>query len=389
MKRWIAGIVLVTLVAGALVFFLVVPGIVEKAQNGMVEHDPYTVSPQAQALHDSLVIADWHADTLLWNRDILERGDRGHVDLPRLAEGNVALQMFTTVTRSPAGQNYESNSADARDQLTPLVIGQAWPPRTWTNLTERGLYQAERLHDAAEAAPEALRIIRSKGDLAELLEARAGGAETIGALLGAEGGHVLEGDIANLARLYDAGFRMIGLTHFFDNALGGSLHGTSNAGLTDFGREVVAGMVERGMIIDLAHASPAMARDVLDMVDVPVVVSHTGIHSHCPSHRNFEDDLMRAIADRGGLIAIGYWADVTCDATPEGVASAIAAAVDLVGYGHVALGSDYDGAVTVAFDTSELAALTQALLDRGLSEEVIRAVMGGNTVRFLSQRLPD
>jgi microsomal dipeptidase-like Zn-dependent dipeptidase len=236
-----------------------------------------------------------------------------------------------------------------------------------------------------------LKIVRTRGDLAEVLARRAAGERVVGGILGAEGGHALGGDLANLDRLYDAGFRLIGLTHFFDNELGASLHGEAGRdnGLTDFGRMTVTAMVRRGVIIDLAHASPAMAREVLAMVDVPVVVSHTGIHSHCQTVRNFPDDLMAEIAQRGGLIGIGFWDEVTCDDTPAGIAGAIAAAIALVGEDHVALGSDFDGAVTTRFDASELAALTQALIDKGLAEETIAKVMGGNMVRFLETALPE
>ena len=97
---------------------------------------------------------------------------------------------------------------------------------------------------------------------------------------------------------------------------------------------------------------------------------------------------MQAIAAKGGIIGIGFWADVTCDASPAGVAGAIVAAINLVGVDHVALGSDYDGAVTVAFDSSQIAALTQALMDKGLDEATIAAVMGGNMMRFLAENLP-
>jgi len=170
--------------------------------------------------------------------------------------------------------------------------------------------------------------------------------------------------------------------------LGGSLHGDREAGLTDFGSRVVAGLNERSMIVDLAHASPQMAQDVLDMVRRPVIVSHTGIFSHCETVRNFPDELMQRIAADGGLIGIGFWDDVTCDATPAGIAGAILTAIDLVGVEHVALGSDYDGAVEVTFDVSEMAAVTHALIEQGLAEEEIVAVMGGNTIRFLRENLP-
>lgn len=378
-------------VLGATAFFLFGPGIADRMQNPVTEHDPWPVSPAARAMHERLIIGDLHADALLWARDLTKRWGRGHVDLPRLAEGNVALQVFTTVTKSPSGLNYEENAAGARDDITLLYIGQLRPFRSWLDLTERALEQARQLAIAEQKAPEALKIVRSRADLAEVLERRAAGESVVGGILGAEGGHALSGDLANLDRLHDAGFRLIGLTHFFDNELGASLHGEAGAGtgLTQFGRDVVKTMVERRMIIDLAHASPAVAREVLDMVGVPVVVSHTGIHSHCPTVRNFPDDLMRDIAEAGGLIGIGYWAEVTCDDTPAGIAGAIVAAIGVVGEDHVALGSDFDGAVRTTFDTSELAALTQALIDRGLGEAVIAKVMGGNMVRFLEAALPE
>lgn len=371
-------------------FFLFGPGLAERGQNRVLAHSPWPVSPAAQAMHERLIIGDWHADSLLWDRDLTQRAGRGHADLPRLIAGNVALQVFTTVTKSPAGLNYERNAADARDNITLLYIGQLRPLRSWRDLTERALEQARQLERAEARAPGMLKILRNRADLETLLARRAAGETVVGGLLGAEGGHALGGDLANLDRLHAAGFRLMGLTHFFDNELGASLHGEAgrSEGLTAFGRAVVAAMVERHMIIDLAHASPKMAEEVLDLVDVPVVVSHTGIHSHCPSPRNFPDALMRRIAAAGGLIGIGFWDEVTCDATPAGIAAAIVAAIGVVGEDHVALGSDFDGAVTTTFDASELAALTQALIDAGLEEPVIAKVMGGNMVRFLRAALP-
>ena len=89
------------------------------------------------------------------------------------------------------------------------------------------------------------------------------------------------------------------------------------------------------------------------------------------------------------MIGIGFWDEVTCDATPKGIAASIVAAIRLAGEDHVALGSDFDGAVETTFDVSELPALTQALIDAGLDEPVIAKVMGGNMVRFLAQALPE
>jgi membrane dipeptidase len=391
MVRWIVRLLALAAVLGVAGVLLLGPGMVEKGQNRVTPHEPWPVSEAARAMHERLIIGDWHADPLLWGRDLTRRSTRGQMDLPRLIEGNVAVQVFTTVTKSPSGLNYDKNSAASRDDITLLSIVQMRPYRSWFNLTERALVQAAALQRAAEKAPDMLRIIRNRSDLAALLAAREGGAKTVGGILGAEGGHALSGDLANLDRLYDAGFRLMGLTHFFDNELGASLHGETGAdgGLTDFGRAVVQKMVEKHMIIDLAHASPQVVRETLAMVEVPVVVSHTGIYSQCQHHRNIPDDLIKAIADRGGMIGIGFWDEVTCDATPKGIAASIVAAIRLAGEDHVALGSDFDGAVETTFDVSELPALTQALIDAGLDEPVIAKVMGGNMVRFLAQALPE
>ena len=162
----------------------------------------------------------------------------------------------------------------------------------------------------------------------------------------------------------------MGLQHFFDNELGGSLHGVSGAGLTEFGKAAVDRAVEKGMIIDLAHSSEATARDVLARSSKPVIVSHTGLKGHCDTARNISDDLMKAIAAHGGLIGAGFWREAACATSPEGIAEQIVYAVNLLGAGHVALGSDFDGTVTTALDASELAALTEALMDAGLDGSV-------------------
>ncbi|HRO13440.1 MAG TPA: dipeptidase [Paracoccus sp. (in: a-proteobacteria)] len=364
------------------------PGLIAGRLNPVTAVQPWPVSEAARALHKRLVIADLHADALLWDRDLSTRRGEGHVDLPRLEEGNVAVQVFTTVTKSPRGQNYAANETEAPDNITPLVIGQLRPVQSWFSLKERALDQAARLRRLAEAHPDQLRQILSRDDLEALLAGRAKGARVIGAVLGMEGAHPLEGQLSNLQIMESAGFSVIGLTHFFDNELGGSLHGTTGAGLTDFGRAVVAELVRRHMVIDLAHASPQMVRDVLAIPGTRPMLSHTGIRAACDTPRNLPDDLLRDIAAKGGIIGIGFWEDVTCDDSPRGIARSIKAAIALVGEDHVALGSDWDGSVGVPFDAAGLPALTQALMDEGLAEAQIAKVMGGNVVRYLGQVLP-
>ena len=374
------------LLVAALVVFVVLPPRVDAGMNLVTPHEPYPVSEAAAALHASIPVADLHADTLLWRRDPTERHARGHTDIPRLIEGGVALQVFTAVTETPRRQNYEENGAGT-DDITLLAVAQGWPLRTWGSLEERARYQAERLHDAAARDPR-LTVVRTRDDLAAVLERRRAGEAVLAGLLGTEGSHALEGDLDAIERLFADGYRVMGLHHFFDNALGGSLHGESGAGLSVFGRDAVAEMDRLRLVIDVAHSSEAVVRDVLAITDRPVIVSHTGFDGHCASPRNISDETMRAITAAGGLIGVGFWADVTCDASPAGIADAIAYGVAAFGEDRIALGSDFDGTVTTSLDASELAALTQALLDRGLTQDQVRKVMGQNAARFFAANLP-
>lgn len=378
-----------------LVFFGWLPGFVEGRMNRVIGPAPAAVSPRAAALHKSLTIADMHGDTLLWSRDLLDTTPRGQVDLRRLQAGNVALQVFSSVTKTPKHQNYDANGADS-DNITLLAIAQGQPRATWGSLLERSLWHATKLRRAEAGSGGCLRIIRWRRELATFLTDRATGvtcgipspytsvaARPVAALLSIEGLHDLEGKQANLARLYDAGFRMAGLVHFFDNELAGSMHGLKKGGLTPFGLSVMREMEARGMVVDIAHCSHACVADVLRLAHRPVVSSHGGVQATCKVNRNLTDVEVRGVAATGGVVGIGYWDGAVCDTSPAGIARAIAHVRDLVGIDHVGLGSDFDGAVTTRFDTSRLDAVTQALLDAGFSDADIAKVMGGNVLRVL------
>lgn len=325
-----------------------------------------------------------HADSLLWKRNLLERSDRGHIDVPRLIEGQYALQVFSSVTKSPEGQNYNSNGSDT-DTVRALAFIDLQPPRTWSSLLERSLWHAEKLQGFADGSGGRLRLIRTPEDIEHLLVDRQGGAKVVGGMLSIEGLHDLEGKLANLDVLYAAGFRMAGLTHFFDNDVAGSMHGLDKGGLTTLGRQVVRRMEALGMVVDLAHSSHATVAEVLAMSRRPVVYSHGGVQSTCRANRNLTDDEVKGIAKTGGVIGIGYWQGAVCSTAPKDVAKAIAHVRDLVGIDYVGLGSDFDGATTTGFDASQVVAVTQALLNIGFSEEDVRKVMGGNVLRVLRE----
>ena len=364
------------------------PTFLDKNMNPVSEHSTYLVSKKAQEMHKSLIVGDWHADSALWNRDLKKTHDYGHVDIPRLQKGNVALQMFTTVTKSPAGQNYEKNNSDSRDNITALAIVQRWPIKTWFSLYERALYQSNKIVSLAERDPENFMLIRSQNDLDIFLFKRESNSRLVGGLIGTEGSHALDGSIDNIENLYKNGFRMMSLQHFFDNKLGGSLHGTSGEGLTEFGIKAIKEMMRLDIIIDLSHSSQQVVKDVLEISDQPLVISHTGFNGHCKSPRNISDDLMKEISSRGGLIAVGFWDAAICDNTPKVVAEAINYGIKLIGVDHVSLGSDFDGTIEPGFDTSELQAITHELIELGLEEVEIKKVMGLNMLTFLQNNLP-
>ncbi|HET7031006.1 MAG TPA: membrane dipeptidase [Candidatus Limnocylindrales bacterium] len=345
------------------------------------------VSAAARDLHERLTVVDLHADSLLWGRDLLVRADRGHVDVPRMVAGRLALQVFAATTQVPRHLNYDRND-DRSDDIRLVALAQGWPRATWTSRTARAEHLASRLRDAADRSEGHLSIVRSAANLDGFLERRSADASLVAGMLAIEGAHALDGDLANVERLDRAGYRMVGLAHFFDNAFAGSAHGVARGGLTPLGRDLVRELERRRILVDVAHASSATIDDVLAMSTRPVLASHTGVHGVAAHDRNLSDDQLRAIAATGGLIGIGFWPIAAGGEGVDWIARSIAHAVAIAGPDHVALGSDFDGAVSVPFDASELARLTAALLAAGLDEATIAAVMGGSAIRLLRTTLP-
>lgn len=379
---WGAFLFLV-LVVSALVFFFVVPQTVDATRNqslGFQLRGPLPKSLQG------LRIVDLHADTLLWDRDLLKRSSRGHVDLPRLQAGGSALQVFSVVTKVPRGINYQGNPADKGDSIFWLALAQRWPLQAWTGLLARALHQANRLESAALRSQGQLMIIRSRSDLEDLLSRE---PRPVGALLALEGVHALEGRLENLDLLELAGFRMLAPVHLFDNEVSGSQHGMKKGGLTDLGREWVRAMNEKQLIIDLAHASGASVDEVLRLSTRPIVVSHVGAEGLCSNNRNLTDDQIRKIAQGKGLIGVGLWEGALCGTDLGSFVKTVRYLISVGGVESVALGSDWDGFVTTLVDAEGAPALAEALLQDGLTESEVRAVMGENALRFFRENLPD
>ncbi len=383
----LAGTAAIAVVGFVIFFFVLAASITERVLNPVISKPPYPVSDRAARLHETLFVADMHADSLLWNRDLNADGTVAQADVPKLMRGNVALQAFTVVTKTPRGLNIESNS-DSTDNIFLLALAQRQPLENLTSLTKRALWQARRLHEYAAASGGTLTVIENKRDLAAFVERRKT-QKMVGGWLGIEGAHALDNKLENLDALYNAGFRMISPTHFFDNDLAGSAHGIEKYGLTDKGRELVRRMESRRMLVDVAHASPRAIDDVLAMATRPVVVSHTGVKGTCDNNRNLSDEQLRRVAATGGVIGIGFWDTAVCGEDARSVARAIKYAAGIAGVEHVALGSDFDGSVKVPFDTSGEALITEALIAEGLGDADIALLMGGNVLRLLSESLPE
>ena len=386
MKGFRRGLLLILLVAVA-TFFFAVPRTIDSRLNTTRSSGIVPVSESAQDLHSSLLIADLHADSLLWGRDLVVRNSHGHVDIPRLIDGNVALQVFSVPTKTPRGLNIRRN-ADNSDQIFWLALAQRWPPATWNSLTERALYQAQRLQNMAAASNGKFVLLLTSADLSAYLQRRQNEKAVTAGILAIEGAHALDGKLENLDRLYDAGYRMVSPAHFFDNDIGGSSTGSDKIGLTEKGHEMIRLMERKHMIVDLAHSSSQTIDDVLAIATRPVVVSHTGVKATCDNNRNLSDSQIERIAKAGGLIGIGYWSIATCGHDAKAIVRAMHHVASLVGVEHVALGSDFDGSVQTPFDTTGLVQITDALLKDGYSDAEIRLMMGGNVLRFMQQNLP-
>ncbi len=377
--------------------------------------NPYGIDPEApepseedRKFHRSMFVADMHADTLKWERDLLERSNYGHADVPRMMEGNIALQGFTIVTKSPIRMPWSNcvgrNNPDANTLLT------AMQGRPVFNLHDRAFYQIERFKDAVERSKETpgpeLRLIETVEDLKALVADRKAGKAVIGGFLGIEGGHWVGGALedgeavrADMQELFDAGVRMFAPNHRFDNDLSGSNEGCEAYGLTERGRMALQEAERLGMAVDLAHISQAGLRDAAEMLERPFTVSHTGVRANCEDpcrpHRNLSDEEIELIIQNDGVIGVGFW--------PQAIGPSVWRIADTMAHimrtaeqmgrersRHVALGSDYDGSVTPLIRVGNLDVLTTIMRrrDEPFSPDEIRNISGRNVCRLLATVLP-
>jgi membrane dipeptidase len=369
----------------AFAFFSFVPVYIDKASNKSVHT---ATAADREPWYDSIpFIADMHCDALLWNRNLLARHNYGHVDIPRMQDANAALEIFTIVSKSPRGLNYERNSGNS-DMIGLLCFAQLRWPQDWFSIKARALHQCEALHKTADQSNGIFRVITTQAELRQYIKDRSTNHKLTAGMLGMEGAHCLVDDINNLDLFYKAGVRYIGLAHFFDNEWAGSAHGVNKGGLTEKGKQLIHRMEELHIMIDLAHLSPKAIDDIFTLTNGPVMVSHTGVKGTCDNVRNLSDSQIQEIGRRNGIIGIGMWETAVCGHDADATAKAIKYVADRIGVDKVAMGSDFDGDVVASYDITGFTVVVKALEKQGFSRTDIEKIMGGNVRDFFLRNLP-
>jgi membrane dipeptidase len=368
------------------------------------------VAERARAIHFSSIVVDTHDDTtqrfLSGGFDLGKRNPDGHVDIPRMREGGMNAIFF-------------SIWIDGRTTGAAAV--------------QKALDQIDLVRDNVRKYPNDIVLARTAEDVR-----RAHAQGKIAALMGVEGGHMMGNDLHVLRIFADLGVRYMTLTHFYnDEWADSSTAKPEHNGLTDFGKEVVREMNRQGILVDISHVSDKTFYDALAVSKAPLIASHSSCRALCNHVRDMTDDMIKALAAKGGVIQINYersfidqaykdasekvsgdvvamfdtlkkecGGDDSCitkkldeqqkKLTAEGklphvswerIVDHIDHAVKLVGADHVGLGSDFDGATMPEGmeDCSKLPKITEALLRKGYSEEDIRKILGGNTLRVMEQ----
>jgi len=368
------------------------------------------LSQTAAERHARAIVVDTHADTtqrLIFDPkfDITTRHIDGNIDVPRMKEGGLDALFFSIWVPSD-------------------VTG---PPAL-----ERAYAQIDAVREMVRLHPNDFVLATTAADVR-----RAAGERKIAALMGVEGGHMIDDDMRQLRNFAALGVRYMTLTHFKNNNWAdSSTDKPAHNGLTAFGKDVVREMNRLGMMVDISHVADKTFYDVLGLTTAPVIASHSSCRAIANHPRNMTDDMLRALAKNGGVVMINYHAGflseefrVASEKTKGDVVSAMAAmskkcggneacttmeseridheamakgllpkvswekivehidhAVKVAGADHVGLGSDFDGATMPLGmdDASKLPKLTEALLKKGYTEKDVANILGGNILRVMA-----
>ena len=367
-----------------------------------------SVHARADSLVQNTLLVDGHVDLPYRLNDFYENpADStvgGDIDYPRARAGGLDAPFMSIYVPT----HLQATPEAARRRADALI-----------NLVER----------VAREHPDHFTIATSPDEVRSIAE-----TDALALPMGMENGAGLAGKLDNVAHFYDRGIRYITLTHGTHNRLGDSSYDSSPprwGGLSPFGEKVVAEMNRLGIMVDVSHVTDATARNVLAQTEAPVIASHSSCRHFTPGwERNVSDELIKGIADTGGVVMITFgssflrskyqdrddpirdqmnayidsmgWAENSREAvvyeekvrkenpigTVEDVADHIDHAVDLVGVEHVGLGSDFDGVFALPRglqDASGYPNLVAELIERGYTDAEIQKILGENVLRVWSQ----
>ncbi len=361
-------------------------------------------------VHAQALVVDTHIDTpqrMFFDKtfDLGARHENGNVDIPRARDGGLDAAYFSI-----------------------------WVPSSVTGpiAVKRALQLIDSVHEAVRTHPGDLMLATTAADVREAARQR-----KIAALLGVEGGHMIDDDLGTLRDFYRLGVRYMTLTHFQNNHWAdSSTDRPQHGGLTDFGKDVVREMNRLGMMVDISHVADTTFADVIALTTAPVIASHSSARALDKHPRNMTDDMMKALAGNGGVVQINFevsflseenrlaqekgggvvaaldrmskickgdeacstleTARITREAMDKGTLPSVSweaivdhidHAVKVAGVDHVGLGSDFDGATMPIGmeDASKLPKLTEALMARGYSAGDVTKILGGNILRVMEQ----
>ena len=333
---------------------------------------------RAMRVHKEAIVVDTHSDTLMQlipqrrrrerPRKLGERSETGHIDLPRLIEGGVDCQTFGM---------YTGVSPDY-----PLALKTA-------------LQMVDAFYTSVEENKDSFTQVRN---YEEILKAKEEGK--VGGLLSIEGAEPLMGDLGLLRIFHRLGVRILSFTWNWRTEFADGLSASRTGGkLTPKGIQAMEEMRRLGIVLDVSHITDACFWDVVENTKVPFIASHSNCRELCNTARNLTDDMLRALAEKGGVTGMNYAPGFIVPreklragyrATVEDLVSHIDHIVEVVGPDHVGLGSDFDGIGRPPAgldDASKVPNITRVLVKRGYSDEDIKKILGGNHLRVFKEVL--
>jgi len=316
--------------------------------------------------------------------------DSGQLDFPRARSAGVVGAFFACwVPRY-------LNEPDPDEEVSPTEWGYETTladPLDPQHVQRQTLGMMEKLYLLEQDSQGEFCIVRDRQDLVRCLE-----DDLFASILHFEGAEAIEADLSNLEEYYAAGLRSLGLVWSRPNLFGCGVPfcfpsgPDTGPGLTRAGKELVKACNDLGIMLDVSHLNEEGFWDLVRLTRAPVVATHSNAQAACPSSRNLTDEQLRAIADSGGLVGVNF---CTSDLRPDGaedpdtpvelVYQQLEYLVEEIGIEHVALGTDYDGAVLPAelSDVGSLSDFMQGLEERGFSQDELALIGSGNWLRVL------